>query len=319
MAIYDVFNGDADGITALIQMRLAQPVESQLITGVKRDIKLVKNINVQQGDQINVLDISLQKNHADVLSALEQGANIFYVDHHAAGDEITHANFTSKINTAPDVCTSLLINGHLKGAFPEWAIVGAFGDNLKQSAETLAKSASVKEADLELLNELGILVNYNAYGESLDDLHFKPDELYKILLQYSSPLSFIQDNKETFEKLKHAYHEDMQSAENAAAYFENENVAVFVLPEAAWARRINGVRGNALANQFPDRAHAVCVEKRDGTYTVSVRAPLNNKQGAGDFCAKFPGGGGREAAGGINELAKSDIDHLSKMFSEFYS
>lgn len=39
---YDIFNGDADGIIALLQLRLADPIDSQLITGVKRDIKLVE-------------------------------------------------------------------------------------------------------------------------------------------------------------------------------------------------------------------------------------------------------------------------------------
>lgn len=42
----DVFNGDADGICALIQLRLANPVESQLITGVKRDIALLQKLKL---------------------------------------------------------------------------------------------------------------------------------------------------------------------------------------------------------------------------------------------------------------------------------
>ncbi|GHD53921.1 hypothetical protein SAMN05216429_101155 [Marinobacter persicus] len=33
MPTYDVFNGDADGICALIQLRLAEPAETTLITG----------------------------------------------------------------------------------------------------------------------------------------------------------------------------------------------------------------------------------------------------------------------------------------------
>ncbi len=41
---YDVFNGDADGITALLQLRLAEPKSSTLVTGIKRDIKLLKQV-----------------------------------------------------------------------------------------------------------------------------------------------------------------------------------------------------------------------------------------------------------------------------------
>ena len=41
MAFYDIFNGDADGICALHQLRLADPCDARLITGVKREIDLV--------------------------------------------------------------------------------------------------------------------------------------------------------------------------------------------------------------------------------------------------------------------------------------
>ena len=57
MTVYDVFNGDADGICALLQLRQAEPIQSQLITGVKRDIKLLAKVDAVQGDQVNVLDV----------------------------------------------------------------------------------------------------------------------------------------------------------------------------------------------------------------------------------------------------------------------
>ena len=44
MTDYDVFNGDADGICALVQLRHAEPRNAQLITGVKRDISLLKQV-----------------------------------------------------------------------------------------------------------------------------------------------------------------------------------------------------------------------------------------------------------------------------------
>ena len=40
MTCFDVFNGDADGICSLVQLRLAAPAESTLITGVKRFVFL---------------------------------------------------------------------------------------------------------------------------------------------------------------------------------------------------------------------------------------------------------------------------------------
>ena len=68
MTIYDVFNGDADGICALTQLRLASPADSVLVTGVKRDINLLARVEAQEGDEINVLDVSLDKNRAGLLN-----------------------------------------------------------------------------------------------------------------------------------------------------------------------------------------------------------------------------------------------------------
>ena len=41
MSHWDVFNGDADGLCALQQLRLARPRESRLVTGLKREIALL--------------------------------------------------------------------------------------------------------------------------------------------------------------------------------------------------------------------------------------------------------------------------------------
>src|SRR3546814_8019217 len=60
------------------------------------------------------------------------------------------------------------------------------------------------------------------------------------------------------------------------------HAALFVLPDAAWARRVSGVYSNDLTNQHPDRAHAVLTEKANGHYLISVRAPLNRTKGAED-------------------------------------
>ncbi|MFA0231677.1 DHH family phosphoesterase, partial [Vibrio sp. 10N.261.45.A7] len=59
---YDVFNGDADGIIALLQLRFAEPKESTLITGVKRDIQLLKQVDIDQAESVTALDISMEKN-----------------------------------------------------------------------------------------------------------------------------------------------------------------------------------------------------------------------------------------------------------------
>ena len=47
--LFDVFNGDADGLCALHQLRLAEPADSELVTGPKRDISLLKRVNAAAG------------------------------------------------------------------------------------------------------------------------------------------------------------------------------------------------------------------------------------------------------------------------------
>lgn len=302
MTNYDIFNGDADGICALLQLRLAEPREAQLVTGVKRDINLLKQVDAEAGDRITVLDISMDKNRDDLQRVLDAGAEVFFVDHHFAGEVPSSAALKSMINEAPDVCTSLLVNHYLRGAHLAWGIVGTFGDNLKKSAQGMAKNADFSAEQLQLLENLGIYINYNGYGSDLADLHFDPAELYRLAVQYANPLDFIEDGAEHFQRLETGYHQDLSLAQATQALIADSAVAVFELPDAPWARRVSGVYSNDLTNQHPDRAHAVLTAKANGNYLVSVRAPLNNKQGAAALCRQFPTGGGREAAAGINDL-----------------
>ena len=302
MTIYDVFNGDADGICALAQLRNAEPQTSVLVTGVKRDIALLSRVEVSAGDHVNALDISMDKNKSDLVRILDAGASVFYCDHHVAGDIPEVEALEALINPAADVCTSLLVNGRLNGAFSEWAVVGAFGDNLKDSAARLAATTSLAATEIVQLEKLGIYMNYNGYGASLDDLHFAPEELFKLVRGYASPLQFMADDRQNFAKLETGYLDDMASAKGSEALLDTDIAAAFLLPNEAWARRVSGVYGNDLANQYPARAHAVLTERADDTYLVSVRAPLQNKVGADELCMEFPTGGGRRAAAGINAL-----------------
>jgi len=308
MAHIDIFNGDADGICALTQLRNAEPLESTLITGVKRDIALVAKAEVAVGDRITALDISFDKNREGVLRALETGAQIFYVDHHFAGEIPENDQLITIIDTDSNVCTSLLVNGHLKGKYVEWAVTGAFGDNLQASARTIAGPLGLSEEQLSLLENLGVYMNYNGYGSSLDDLHFAPAELFELVRPHATPFAFVEEARETFEKLESGYRQDMAAAAAVKPTRESDETAVYILPDETWARRVSGVYSNDLANASPARAHAVLTERPDGTYLVSVRAPLDNKQGADELCRKFPTGGGRAAAAGINALPGDQLD-----------
>lgn len=319
MANIDLFNGDADGICALAQLRNAEPLESTLVTGVKRDIQLMDKIDARAGDKITVLDISLDKNRDGLNKALVAGAEVFYVDHHFAGDIPESDKLTAIINPAADVCTSILVNNHLKGQFVEWAITGAFGDNLKNSANILARPLNLSENDLNSLENLGIYINYNGYGSNLEDLHFTPEALYRQVSVHASPFGFINDNRESFEKLQNGYNTDMASAASLQPEFANDSVAAYILPNEAWARRVSGVYSNDLANGTPGRAHAVLTVKANGNYLISVRAPLDNKTGADELCRSFTTGGGRAAAAGINDLPADQLPVFIDRFNQFYT
>ena len=318
MANIDLFNGDADGICALTQLRNAEPLESTLVTGVKRDIQLMNNINAMAGDKITVLDISLDKNRDGLNKALAAGAEVFYVDHHFAGDIPDSDKLTAIINPAADVCTSILINNHLNGQFVEWAITGAFGDNLDNSANILARPLNLSADDLLSLKNLGIYINYNGYGSNLEDLHFTPEALYRQVSVHASPFDFINQNRESFEKLQDGYNSDMASAASLQPEFANDAVAAYILPNEAWARRVSGVYSNNLANGTPNRAHAVLTVKANGNYLISVRAPLDNKTGADELCRSFATGGGRAAAAGVNDLPADQLQEFIDRFNQFY-
>ncbi len=314
---YDLFNGDADGIIALLQLRLAEPREAELISGVKRDIKLMSRVQATAGDRLTVLDISMDKNQAALQQALAAGAEVFYCDHHFAGDIPEHPQLTALINEAPEVCTAALINGHLKGQYLAWAVTGAFGDNLAATARTLAKDLDASAEQVDQLQQLGTYINYNGYGPALEDLHFDPCELYRRLYAARDPFEFIASSAD-FQTLESGYREDMANADGLAAIEADAQTAVFVLPDAPWARRVSGVFSNDLAVDNPARAHAVLTLKDNGNYVVSVRAPMENRQGAADLCMQFPTGGGRAAAAGINDLPADSLDAFVAAFKVAY-
>ena len=318
MANYDLFNGDADGICALLQLRLAEPRDAQLITGVKRDIDLLRQVDAVAGDRITVLDVSLDTNREDLHRVLAVGAEVFYVDHHFAGAVPSSSGLKSLLNEAPDVCTSLLINHYLRGAYSHWALVGTFGDNLTKTARGLAKNLALSADQLALLESLGRYMNYNGYGADVSELHFHPAALYRAASVYDSPLHFIADAPETFEQLEAGYHEDLSAARATEPLQSTDKIALFLLPNTPWARRVSGVYSNDLTNQNPHRAHAVLTEKSGGHYLVSVRAPLNNKQGAAALCRQFATGGGREAAAGVNDLPAGRLDDFIHAFKKAY-
>jgi len=308
---FDVFNGDADGILSLVQLRLAEPREAQLVTGRKRDIKLLDRVTAGEGDHVTVLDISMRSNADDLRRILDAGASVFYADHHNAGDTPDHPNLQAVIDTSPEMCTAILVDECLEGAYRAWAVTAAFGDNFPKLARAKAEG---HDLPLSELARLGMLVNYNGYGGSVEDLLYHPADLYRELASFDTPMKFLNENKDVFNALEAGYEMDLLKATHAEVIDRTEKGHVISLPDSAGSRRISGVYGNQLAQDNPERAHAILTAQKGG-YLVSIRAPLARRSGADTLALQFETGGGRSAAAGINHLPEVDLDKFIEAFS----
>ncbi len=160
------------------------------------------------------------------------------------------------------------------------------------------------------LERLGICLNYNAYGDSIEDLHCHPAELAELMRPFRDPVSFIEQTG-TYAKLHACYEEDMAKARRAAS---RRGAAIIVLPNEPWARRAVGALTNELAQSRRDTALAILSPKASGGFTVSVRVPADNPVSAAEFCGEFETGGGRKSAGGINYLPEADLDRFAACF-----
>ncbi len=310
MNYYDIFNGDADGICALHQLRLTEPSDRKLITGVKRDIRLLEKVIFEQDDLVSVFDISINSNILSLKSGLKSGVSFEWFDHHSGNMAPNHPLLTTHLDQNSGTCTSLIVDKHINGRYRSWAIVACYGDNLHALAYELALEIGLTKKQIGELRLLGEAINYNSYGENVDDLHIAPDDLYQKLHDYTDPFEMMSsDNLITI--LQNNLQEDIQKG------FEQKimvagNVRWVVLPNEDWARRSSGLLANRLHQMHPENAHLVMIEKPE-SYVVSIRRPQNHSNSAALIANIFHTGGGRAEAAGINSLKKSN---LSKLISE---
>ncbi len=317
MVSFDVFNGDADGLCALHQLRLVEPRDATLITGIKRDIALLARVPCTADAMVTVLDVSLDRNRDALLALLRCGAQVDYFDHHFAGDVPQHAGLRAHLSGDAQVCTSMLVDRHLDGAHRAWAVVGAFGDNLDDAAGQLAASLGLGQAPIAALRELGECLNYNAYGDSEADLFMPPADLYRRMRHHPDPWRFIA-HEPVLAEIRVGRTRDMALAQGIHPYAESAHGRVYILPDAPWSRRVRGAWGNHLASIAPTCAHALLTPGADASYVVSVRAPLNDMVGAVQLCRQFPTGGGRAAAAGIDRLEQERLADFIQAFEKMY-
>jgi len=306
MNYFDVFNGDADGLCALHQLRLADPRKATLITGPKRDIALLERVAAQSGDHVTALDIALDPNRSVLLDLLQRGVSVDYFDHHTATEIPDHPLLHAVIDDTPDRCTSELVDRHVGGRFRAWAVVAAFGDNLMERAAQLALPLALSADKVRDLRDLGECLNYNAYGDHATDLLVQPAALYEAMGRHQDPFSFMRATT-PLRVIREGRDRDLRLAAELRPVHVSPTAQVYVLPDEPWSRRVQGVLGNRLSAASSRLAVAVLTPNAQAGYAVSVRAPRDSMRGADAFCGQFPTGGGRPAAGGIRHLPQDAL------------
>ncbi len=318
MRYVDVFNGDADGLCALHQLRLAEPHDDALlVTGVKRDIELLRRVPLEAGAHVTVLDVSMARNREALMQLLAGGMEVDYFDHHYAGDVPRHPALRVHVDSDAEVCTSMLVDRHLGGRHRAWAVAGAFGDNMGDAARSLAASLDLPGPAVDALRELGECLNYNAYGETVDDLFVAPDALYRQLRRHADPWHCLAQEP-VLAMIRDGRAEDLERASHVRPHAQCAGARVYVLPDAPWSRRVRGSWGNQLAQASPDRAHALLTPVDGDAYVVSVRAPRRRARGADTLCRAFSGGGGRAAAAGIDRLPHDALADFVEAFERAF-
>jgi nanoRNase/pAp phosphatase (c-di-AMP/oligoRNAs hydrolase) len=184
-------------------------------------------------------------------------------------------------------------------------------------ATNMAKSEGLDDEQILLLKQIGLTVNYNSYGQTVDDLFYSPEEIAKAVKACGSDIFSFTEQNDIFSTLLENFSNDLSSAVCQEPYSISKNGVIYVFPNEVWTHRIMGSFSNHLVSTNKDLACAIAVLNSDETYRISVRSSLNNPHGAGDLCKEF-GGGGREKAAGINNLPDSELDEFKKEFEKTF-
>lgn len=308
----DFFNGDADGIISLHQFRMLVPTDSVKFTGVKRDVDLLRYVDIRNIDSklLTVFDISIKSNHQYILSALQRHNHIRWFDHHDPGDGTYTEDFKPVVDTSPDVCTSIVVQRHLNHDFDAWTVAAAYGDNLDTQAKKLGKQFDAKQH--RWLKKLGTTINYNAYGRTEQDLVAHPLDVFNDLHEYADPFDYM-DKSKLFKKIHRQRNADHKQLKSSEKIFQSEVGDVVVLPDSIASIRCSGLYSNELVTKNPEKAFAILTVVPHG-YRVSIRASQINPVGADQLASQFETGGGRQRAAGINFLPADQIGKFTKLF-----
>jgi hypothetical protein len=311
-----IFNGDADGLISQHLLFLSGIKPGLRITGVKRDIALMAKLPADYPGDVHVLDLGFKSNASAALAYLAQArGKLTWYDHHESGDLPSSPLFTSHIHPTRGQCTGLIVNSVLNHAYDSWAAAAAFGDNVTASADAVLTRTDLAGGAREDLRNLGELLNYNAYGE-IEDALFAPLDIATALEGFSDPLAFFQKSG-IFAPLAAQLKQDATESDHLSPWKTQAQAQVYRVPNLPWARRYGATWMNRLIRLHPDIGLAIFQEKADGNYLVSLRAPQQGDKtiwSAATFAERFPTGGGRVQAAGINSLPANQLNDCVNAF-----
>ncbi|WP_342616798.1 hypothetical protein [Rhodoferax sp. GW822-FHT02A01] len=280
---YDLFNGDADGIYALHQLRMAQACDSQWLTCVKRNIALYQKLPTNVALSVTALDISFARNEVGLRQVLGFGGRLRYFDHHAEEKRFAHPRLECYID-----CTR---------------------DNLPAQAVRLARNSGCSAGNRSARDQLGRLRNYNAYRVTTTELHIHPVDQCRSVHRFEDPQDFFARSSE-FGHLREGFAEDHQLPNALAPFAQTVLADVYVLPDTGWTRLLSGTLANQLTSTDSSKSFAVLPPCSSDTYVVSIRTSAASRARTDLFCHCYAGGGGRHAAGGIDHTPASDLGRI---------
>ncbi len=352
MADFDVFNGDADGLCALHQLRLLEPREATLVTGPKRDIALLQRVSLESppsagqapppsagqapppsagerapdrasettSARITVLDISLDRNRQPLLALLAAGAQVLWFDHHEPGAIPDHPLLDARIDTDPTVCTSILVDRAAAGRYRRWAVCAAFGDGMPASAEALARelpaAMALDPAGLRALRRVGEALNYNAYAADTGTAVQSAVEIYRSLAGIVDPL--LVADWPLITTLMQMSADDVAESLGGGPVLDLPQGTAWVLPATLAARRARGLIAQQLRSADPSRAVMIVAPDGNGFADVSIRCLGTDGRTASGLAARFDGGGGRAGAAGIDRISMARIDEVLAAFQAWF-
>jgi len=170
----------------------------------------------------------------------------------------------------------------------------------------------LNSTQIQDLKKIGELLNYNAYGSTIDDLHFHPADILERMKPYADPLLFMQ-SENVINDLEAGHQADFRIIKEVEWITPN----IVCLPDEQWARRVIGDFAYQLVREEPDKDFAVLLTMGEN-YQISIRTSTKNNKNAGEFCLQFPTGGGRSAAAGINVLPATLLNDFIDRFNDYF-